>query len=126
MKRNFLLLAIILTLLPTICGNAKEPYYGFYPSNKGVNYKLFRHNMFSFEVDIPKDWTFGVAGKAPGQVVMMYPERANTAKFRPSYETISVGIIPVANVTLADAYKNTLLGMMRYHEDLKIIQEKKL
>ncbi len=104
-------------------GYAKEPYYGFYPSEKGANYKLFRHNIFGFEVDIPKNWTFGVAGKAPGQIIMMYPAGLNTAKFSLSYETISVGIIPIANITLTEAYEYTLLGMKQSHKGLKIIKK---
>ncbi len=102
---------------------ASSLYYGFYPSSKGAEFKLFRHNIFSFEVDIPQNWTFGVAGKAPGQVIMMYPEAVNTGKFAPSYETISVGIIPIPNVTLVKAYEYTLLGMKQSHKGLKIIQE---
>ncbi len=122
-KLVFVLLCTIVTIMVSI-GYAKEPYYGFYPSEKGANYKLFRHNIFSFEVDMQKDWTFGVAGKAPGQVIMMYKEGVNTGKFAPSYETISVGIIPMPNITLVKAYEYTLVGMKQSHKGLKIIQQK--
>lgn len=108
--------------MPNI-GNAEEPYYDFYPSEKGLDYKLFRHNIFSFEVDVPKNWTFGVAGKAQGQVIMMYPEKLNTGKFSPSYGTISVGIIPVSNISLVNAYEHISLAMQQSHKGLMIIQK---
>ena len=116
------MLAVIIITIISGLGYAQVPYYGFYPSEKGENYKLFRHNIFGFEVDIPKNWTFGVTGKAPGQIIMMYPEGLNTAKFSPSYETISVGILPIANIELAEAYKYTLLGMKRSHNGLNILK----
>jgi len=123
MKKTFFVIVFItITIIPNI-GNAVEPYYGFYPSEKGLDYKLFRHNIFSFEVDIPKNWIFGVAGKAQGQVIMMYPEGLNTGKFSPSYETISVGIIPVLNIPLLKAYEHTLLGLQQLHKGFKIIQK---
>lgn len=121
-KIIFVLVFIFVTIMPNI-SFTKEPYYGFYPSEKGVNYKLFRHNIFNFEVNIPKNWTFGVAGKPPGQVIMMYPEGVNTGKFAPSYETISVGINPIPNVSLVKAYEYTLLGMKQFHKGLKIIHK---
>lgn len=105
-------------------GYANEPYYGFYPSKMGVNYKLLRHNIFNFELDIPKDWIFGVAGSTLGQVILIYPEGFNTAKFAPSYETISIGIIPITGITLVKAYDYILLGMSQNHNGLMVIKEK--
>ena len=123
MKKIIFILAVIVITIISSLGYAQKPYYGFYSSERGENYKLFRHNIFGFEVDIPKNWTFGVTDKAPAQVIMMYPEGLNTAKFFPSYETISVGIIPIANIELAEAYEYTLLGMQQSHKGLNILKK---
>lgn len=116
-----LIFTIVIFIFNT--GYSEEPYYAFYPSEKGSNYKLFRHNIFNFEVDIPKTWTFGVSGKSPNQVIVMYPDGMDTGKFRPSYETISVGIIPIPNTSLQKAYEYILLGMKQSHKGLKITQK---
>ncbi len=123
MKKILLILALIAIATMSNSSYAQDPYYGFYPSTKGSNYKLFRHNIYNFEVDMPKNWTFGVAGKGFGQVVMMYPESLNTGNFFPSYQTISIGIIPMENITLQEAYESVLLGMNHMHNDVVITQK---
>jgi len=123
MKKIILLIAFALTAFGTI-SYAASPYYAFYPSTKGPQYKLFQHNVFNFEVDLPADWTFGVAGKPPGQVIMMYPGKLNTGKFSPGYETISIGILPTPNISLEDAHEATTLGMKQVHEGIQFPNDK--
>ena len=118
-KLKFILILLITQLLvSTTC--ADEPYYGFYPSPKGLDYKLFRHNIFGFEIDIPANWTIGVTGDAPTQVIIIYPEGMNTAEITPEYETISIGILPISGITLQEASGVAILGMQQGHNGIKM------
>jgi hypothetical protein len=62
MKRMFmaLLAGLIFVIANSATVLAKNPYYGFYPSTKGKDFKLLKHNILGFSIDIPSTWTFGV------------------------------------------------------------------
>jgi len=126
MKKLFF--GITLVFLALFCISnlaiAKEQNYGFYESDKGAEYKEFRHNIFGFSVDIPNNWIFGVVTKDNIPVVLLYPEGLNTGRFSSDYETIEIGEIPLKEkVSLADAKKYTLDGMRLGHQNYEIINE---
>ena len=123
---KFIICLLIPLSLNSFFINAEEPYYGFYPSEKGLLYKLFRHNLYNFEIQLPKNWIFGVAGKVPNQVIIMYPQELNVSQFSSIYETITVGIIPISNITLDKSYEYTMLGMESSHNKLVIIKAKNI
>lgn len=112
--------AIILILfLLSACGGEQKPqqeqYYGFYESDKGAPYKLFRHNIFGFEIDIPVEWQFGVTGTGPEAVIMIFNPEIDTNAFSAGYHTLSVGVLPVRGATLKEAFKATLRGVTQSH-----------
>ncbi len=120
-KIKLLLLSLLLIFSSTIW--ASEPYYGFYPSMLGENYKQLKHNIFNFAIDIPVQWTFGVNGQPPLSVILLYPETLDTSRISNNYETIEMGIIPAENITLKEAYCHTILGMHQAHPNLKILKQ---
>ncbi len=92
----------------------------------GSQFKLFRHNVFNFEVDIPNNWVFGVAGKPPGHVILMYPAGLNTGEFVPGYETIDVGILRQTHISLEAAHKALAAGMMQAHQGIAFSNDKSI
>jgi hypothetical protein len=119
------LLVILLSFFVALfgCGSDDDPYYGFYESNKGPSYKLFRHNLFGFEIDIPTAWTFGVAGQGPGAVIMIYSPEIDTSTFSSGYHTLSVGVMPIEGVSLERSYEAVLSGMKQAHASLDVTVE---
>ena len=119
-----ILLAIIFPSLVN-AGDAQQPYYGFFPSEKGQNQKRFVHNIFGFSIDIPSTWVFGVNGVPPTAVVFLYPEGLNTGKFSKDYETIEIGHLPFAGITLEDAQRAVMHGMSGKHPSFTMVQKPK-
>jgi len=101
---------------------AKSPYYGFYPSKKGVEYKQLRHNIFGFSIDIPSNWLFGVHGSPPLSVILLYPEGMVTNKFADNYETIEIGKIPFQSTSLEDVQRYVMQGMNQKHPNLVVLK----
>ena len=98
-------------------------YYGFFPSARGSAFKLFRHNILGFEIDIPASWVFGVVGAHPNAVALLYPEGLNTAKLGPDWKTIELGEIPFPGVSPQDAMELVLNGMRSKHASLRVVSE---
>jgi hypothetical protein len=101
----------------------QQAYYGFYPSKQGPTYKRFVHNTFGFAIDIPSNWVFGVAGKPPTAVVLVYPEGMNTREFSSEWEVIEIGQIPAHGLTLEEALDTTMRGMRAGHPNLKVLEQ---
>ena len=118
-------LAIILVMsLLSACGGDQQPtqeqYYGFFESSKGSSYKLFRHNIFGFEIHIPADWQFGVTGTGPEAVILIFDPEVDTSKFSPGYHTLSIGVMPVRGASLNTAYEATIRGLSELRADNKV------
>ena len=127
-ERLFIAVAIVLvTILSSLshAGDAQQPYYGFFPSEKGQNHKRFVHNIFGFSIDIPSTWVFGVNGVPPTAVVFLYPEGLNIGKFSKDYETIEIGQLPFAGMTLEEAQQTVMRGMTAKHPSFTMIQKPK-
>ncbi len=120
---KFILCFVLLTFCITAW--AVEPYYGFFPSKLGKQYKQLKHNIFNFIIDIPVHWTFGVSGQSPLAVISVYPNTLNTSKFSDNYETLEISIMPVENITLQEAYEYVILGMRQSHPSMKIVKQPK-
>ena len=101
--------------------NSSEPAYGFYDSEKGPEFKLFKHQLLGFEITIPANWIFGIVGQSQFAVAMIYPEELNTAEFSNDFETIEIGKIPSGDITLNEAYENVMLGMQQKHSIIDTI-----
>jgi hypothetical protein len=126
--RLFVAAAIVLTtifLSLSHAGDAQQPYYGFFPSEKGQNHKRFVHNIFGFSIDIPSTWVFGVNEVPPTAVVFLYPEGLNTGKVSKGYETIEIGQFPFAGMTLKEAQQTVMQGMGAKHPIFTIVQKPK-
>jgi hypothetical protein len=106
-------------------GDGQQPYYGFFPSEKGKNHKHFVHNIFGFSIDIPSTWIFGVNGVPPAAVVFLYPEGLNTGKFSKDYETIEIGHLPIKGISLEDAQEAVMRGMSSKHTSFTLVQKPK-
>lgn len=104
-------------------GSGTDEYYGFFPSRKGATFKLFRHNILGFEIDMPANWTFGVVGAPPNAVALLYPDGLNTAKLSPDWKTIELGALSVPGLSLADAAKHTQQGMNSKHPGCRVTHE---
>jgi hypothetical protein len=101
----------------------KLPYYGFYPSNKGANYKQLRHNIYGFSIDIPSNWTFGVNGMGDTAVILIYPDGMITERFTEDYESIEIGRIPFRKASLQDCLKNLMVGMRIAHLNIEVLEQ---
>ena len=118
-------LLIVATILFSVsyAGNEQQPYYGFFPSTKGYNYKKFVHNIFGFSIEIPSTWVFGVYGTPPTAVVFLYPEGLNTGKLSKEYETIELGQIPFSGLALEEAQETVMQGMSAKHPTLTLLHK---
>lgn len=112
MKTIVAFLIIMFLLIPAAFN--QEQNYGYYPSEKGVQYKEFRHKLFGFSIDIPSNWIFGIATKGGVPVVLIFPEGLNTSKITDNYETIEIGQI-VNESSIEEARKYVSLGMIKGH-----------
>jgi hypothetical protein len=121
-KKVLSLFAFVLIWTIAICYAQDKPYYAFYPSSKGSDYKEFRHNIFGFSVDIPASWIFGIVNKNNLPVVLIYPEQIKTGEFTDSYETIEIGMITKNGISLEEASEYTLDGMQLGHVEYKILK----
>jgi len=127
-ERLFIAIAIVLvTILSSLsyAGDAQRPYYGFFPSEKGQNHKMFVHNIFGFSIDIPSTWIFGVNGVQPTAVVLLYPEGLNTGKLSKDYETIEIGQLPLSEMALEEAQQTVMRGMTAKHPSFTMVQKPK-
>jgi len=117
------LFAAMLLATPTFAAGNQDAYYGFFPSEKGINHKKFIHNIFGFSIDIPSTWVFGVNGTPPTAVVFLYREGLVTAKFSEDYETIEIGQIPFVGMTLTEAQETFMRGMRGKHPKHTIVKQ---
>ena len=117
------LLACIFLVPTSHAAGDQNVYYGFFPSEKGIDHKKFVHNIFGFSVDIPSTWVFGVNGTPPTAVVFLYCEGMDTGKLSKEYETIEIGQIPFEGVTLAEAQETVMRGVRVKHPKLTIVQK---
>ncbi len=117
---SFLDSFMILSNGTTLASNNSKNY-GFYPSDFGVEYKRFEHNVFGFSIDMPTSWQFGVVGQLPTAVAMLYPGDLDTSKFSAKFETICIGVMPFKGATKNAAYQQTLQGMQQGHRGLVVI-----
>jgi|GEM_PF-2552475 len=101
----------------------RNAYYGFFPSERGSDYKKFVHNILGFSIDIPSTWIFGVSGTPPTAVVFLYREGLDTGKISKDYETIEIGQIPSNEMNLAEAYNVVMRGMKAKHPKFIIVKE---
>lgn len=102
--------------------NQSQPYYGFFPSERGRDYKTLRHNILGFSIDIPSFWTFGINGKPPLAVAIIYPEGMNTRSFSESYETLEIGQIPIPGISLIQAQRMVMDGIKLRHPTQEILE----
>jgi len=100
----------------------KLPYYGFYPSPRGAEFKELRHNILGFAVTIPSSWIFGVTGQPPLQVAILYPQSLNTAVISDRYETVEIGCLPLEGITLGDAQARVQQGMSTVHPGVQTLE----
>lgn len=118
-----LVIAPIILVACALSASSQQPYYGFFPSSRGEQFKKFVHNILGFSIDIPSTWIFGVNGTPPTAVVFLYPEGINTGIFSADYEVIEVGQIPAyTGTTLQKAQENVMSGMKTSHPNLKFLQ----
>jgi len=120
---SLLLILTALFSLPTCASEKQQPYYGFFRSELGQNFKKLTHNIFGFSIDIPSTWVFGVHGTPPLAVVLIYPEGMNTAQLSSDYEMIEIGRLPFNGIDLNDAQRLTLKGMTVKHPNLAVLTE---
>jgi len=100
---------------------ADTPYFGFYPSTMGREFKLFKHNILGFSIDIPASWTFGVFGKPPLTVALVYPEGLNTGIISENYEMIEIGQLPLLNINLQQAKDIVILGIHTRRKNIEYV-----
>lgn len=124
MKKVLIIVLLFFTITAYTQDTNSKPYYAFYPSAKGFDYKEFKHNIFGFNITIPSNWTFGVSGSFPEQVVVIYPEGLNTSQISGEFEMIEIGNIPVTDINPQEAISLVLSGMYLHHNDLKIDKDK--
>jgi len=118
------LIAMILATGSSMADDA-NPSYGFFPSTFGKDHKKFTHNIFGFSIDLPSNWVFGVNGKPPLAVVILYPEGVNQSTFSPEYETIEIGQLPPDASSFAQAQATIMKGMKNKHPNLTVTAEPK-
>lgn len=99
---------------------AAEPYYGFYPSPIGADWKKLKHNLLGFSIDVPASWTFGVSGTGALVVALLYPETIDTSKFHENYQSIEIGRIG-GSMTLEQVKRSVVAGMLQKHMDAEVI-----
>ena len=117
MKKIFLLgFFIAFSVMPAQA--SEKPFYAFYPSEVGADFKKFEHNILGFSIDVPNSWTFGINGSGSMTVALLYPETLNTAVLSNEYESIEIGVLPFNNISLNDAYDFILKGMKEAHPNL--------
>jgi len=102
--------------------DAVEPYYAYFPSKKGPDFKRLVHNIFGFAIDIPSSWTFGVSGFPAAPVVLLHPEGLYTGEFCDDYETIEVGKLASGGMTLEECHRAIVQGVRTRHPELALIQ----
>lgn len=117
------LFAAMLLATPSHAAGDQNAYYGFFPSEKGINHKKFVHNIFGFSIEIPSTWVFGVNGTPPTAVVFLYREGMDTSKLSEDYETIEIGQIPSEGMKLAEAQETVMRGMRVKHPKLTIVKQ---
>ena len=124
---NTLFKALVLTVL--ICQSSwaqdKSPYYGYFPSKIGSEWKQLQHNIIGFAIDIPSTWTFGIKGQPPTAAALLYPESMNLAQFSAEYGHLEIGTLPMKGISLTEAAGYTLKGMRQGHPNLVMIEEPK-
>ncbi len=121
----FVAAAILFAVAVPILAQADDtqpPYYAFFPSEKGGDYKRFVHNIFGFSIDIPSPWTFGTYGALPTAVVLLYPDGMDSGEFSENYETIEIGQIPFFGMTLEETEQTTMQGIAVKHPTFAVVQ----
>ena len=132
MNRILRLVCLLLLFAPAVhlrAEDQQEPYYGFYPSDKGASHKKFVHNIFGFSMEIPSEWTFGVNGTPPLAVILLYREGLDTSRFCADYETMEIGKLAIEGKDIEEARDMVMRGMKAKHAGLtvtKIPAESKL
>lgn len=123
---NLLFLFIFCLANAPLAYAQEKAYYAFYPSSKGSDFKKFQHNILGFAIDMPVNWTFGVVTKNNIPVVLLYPDGLNTGEFSATYETIEIGKIPLADISLEEAKKYTQDGLKLAHPGLEIVDDSEI
>lgn len=113
----------LLLVLAAACSSsehADKPFYGFYPSAQGADWKQLRHNLFEFSIDVPSSWTFGIAGQPPTAVVLLFPESMNAGQITRDYGTVEIGRIEGPQGSLRELADMAIVGIRQKHASLQL------